>query len=62
MERSNVTAVVFRAAKDSTVEYAEMTPETKFADTAIELPPLVEYPHVITLPLVFNAAKAPLLE
>ena len=34
------------------------TPEVKLAATPSESPPPVEDPHVITLPLLFNAANA----
>jgi hypothetical protein len=38
------------------------TPEVKLDDTLLEFPPLSNNPHVITLPLFFNAANANRLE
>jgi hypothetical protein len=51
--------LLFRAANACCAEgYTAMTPEDRLEDTELEFPPESESPHVITLPLLFKAAKA----
>jgi hypothetical protein len=58
MERSNVTAAVFRAANDELLQYTAMTP----ADTASLLGYVPTEPHPMTLPLLLTAANAAVIE